>query len=157
MGRGAFAGIDSDLAWNNAASQKRGGEFGELLVVDCDGGDGAAFFGLRNDFGIGRHFFSRVRHGLLDLDPDHLGELFRIGCGQVEALCQDESDREGENDVVIGLEELGRLLETGDSAHFPRAAMLRKAHQVPAIRGGSYVDAFRCGLDVKAPSRILIE
>jgi hypothetical protein len=153
MRGGAMPGIHRDLAWDEAARDQRRCQLAQLFVVHGHRRNDAPLLVLRNDLGIGRHLFVGIRHRLLDLNAHHVDKFRRIGRGQAKSLRQHKVDGQGENDVILRAQQCGGLIEGRYRPHFPRAIAFAKAHHVPAVRGGDYVDAFRCRLDIKAPSK----
>ena len=60
--------------------------------------------------------------------------------------------RQGENDVVPGLEQIGGFVQIGDAAHFPGAVAGLGADQIPTATGGRYKNGCGYGFDITIPS-----
>ena len=68
------------------------------------------------------------------------------------ALREHQIERQGQDDVVLRLQDFRRFLDARHGPHFPGAAVLGETHQVPAVGGRNYVNAFRRRLDTNTPS-----
>src|SRR5205823_5997200 len=139
------------------ALQQRRCDLGKLFVSNRDGRYHTSALGLFDNLKISCHFVSRERQRLLNLDSNHFWKLRRIDGGQAKSLGKHSGNWQAKHKIVGRLQQRHGLIQTLKLAYVPRTVSLPRAKKFPAVRGRNYKDRCRRSLDVKAPSRRLLE